>query len=60
MDRQEAEKVIKKAKDLVDRLQASDYVDVDEVSGGKDIESQVIEVEGGTWVRAFVFVPTVP
>lgn len=60
MERDEAERVVNKAKAFVDKHGIDCYVEVEELDAGRPIEDQIIEVSGGSFVRAFVFVPSIP
>lgn len=60
MERAEAERLISKAKSFVDKINQGGYVEVEELNGGVPSDEQVIPVEGGHFVRAFVFVPSIP
>lgn len=61
MEKNEAEKIIRRAQDLVARHNVQDLVEVDELNPHRDWQQDTfVEVNGGTYVKAWVFVPSVP
>jgi len=58
MDIEEADKIIRKAQDLIRRRNVVDIVEVDELDRHADWQrDSFVEVEGGTYVKGWVFVP---
>lgn len=57
MERSQIEKLILKANNLIAKFKAQDLVEVDEYEKQMESEGNIVEVTGGTYIRAWVFVP---
>jgi hypothetical protein len=61
MDIETAEKMISKAQDIIRKNKIEDFVEVDELNKSADWQrDSFVEVTGGTYVKAWVFVPEIP
>lgn len=61
MDIDTAQKMIHKAQTMLKKRNVEDIVEVDELNKHPDWERDTfVEVNGGTFVKAWVFVPEIP
>ena len=61
MDIDTAQKMVTRAQELIRKHHVEDLVEVDELDKSPDWQRDTfVEVSGGTYVKAWVFVPEIP